>query len=129
MGNLILLHVRAFFFFFMGALCLVGGSLPCVCGSFPSPLLLCQFWPLFLLLPTFLVQLFWLVVKLSSFLPLVASVGPNLMSRALNVVSFFKRSMFCHSSGIVKLFMLFFLEILLALQLPLPLFPFMWLGC
>jgi hypothetical protein len=68
------------FFFFMGALPLVGGSLPRVCWSFPSRFALC-----FSFSPPL-----WLVVRLGSFLPLVASVGLDLMSCVFNVVSFFQ---------------------------------------
>ncbi len=98
MGNIILLH--------MGLLlhwCLD----PPVCWSFPSPPPLISVLAVFLLLP-----------------PLFDATGVNCQARPISSldgkcgakcdVLCFGCTMFCHSSGIVRLFRLFFLEVLLA---------------
>lgn len=120
-----------FFVFLMGASPLVGGSLPRVCWSFPSPLFLPQFRPLFLLFPTFLVAtvLVGCQARLISFLGCKCGTQFDVSCFECGVL-FSKCSMFCHSSGIVKLFRLFFLEelleVFLTLRLPfLLLFPFL----
>ncbi len=90
--------------------------------SFPPPM--CRLRPLFPLFLPFPVQLFMLVFKLGPVFPLVARVGPNVMSHVSDVVPFFQDVVCLDISNIVRLFRLFLKVIIFVLQLPfLPILP------